>query len=65
MRRADHVRQAEEQHFELRRLDGENTSKAAAGDMAGLDQRVAMRVLVDEFAARAVDDAHALASSSR
>ena len=57
MRRADQVGRAE-QHVVLGRLLDEDV-EARAGDVAG-DQQVAHRQLVDQPAARAVDDAHAL-----
>ena len=57
MRRADEVGRAE-QHVGLGRLLDEDV-EARAGDVAG-HQQVAHRQLVDQTAARAVDDAHAL-----
>ena len=61
MRRADHVGQAEQRAFR-RRLGLEHV-EGGAGDVAGL-QRLGERRLVDQPAARAIDDAHALSSSS-
>ena len=57
MRRADDVRMAE-QRIVLGRLLDEDV-EGGAGDMAGIERR-AQRLLVDQAAARAVDDAHAL-----
>ena len=57
MRRADHVGQSEQRALR-RRLLGEHVD-GRAGDMAGFQRRHQCR-LVDEFAARAVDQPHAL-----
>ena len=47
-----------EQRILLRRLLGEHV-EGRAGDLAGIERR-AQRRLVDQAAARAIDDAHAL-----
>ncbi len=57
MRRADHVRQREQRTFR-RRLLGEHVERGA-GDLSRL-KRLGQRRLVDEPAARAIDQAHAL-----
>ena len=62
MRRADDVLAAPNSGIVRRRLRREHVERGA-GDVAGFE-RVRQRRLVDQAAARAVDDAHAASSSS-